>query len=230
MREALAQLARAAGRMLLALALIGAAASGAVLALFTAPVFELLGFHPVAIDYLDGRISRAGLEQMVIMGRTFGRTQIDHFDDVAALLQRLSWVFAASVAIIAAALAFARRLVRPAASLAFVGLALAAVAVVAAYLIYGFLPVGVFFHTVVFPQGNWSFPWHSLIITLYGTDVMLRGALFVIGLGLTILVAAYVATRRMPRRGESGNTASRAERGDAGQRQVEDDRRSALGP
>jgi uncharacterized membrane protein len=96
-----------------------------------------------------------------------------------------------------------RSLLRPAASLAVVGLALAGAVVVAAYLALGFQTVGIAFHEVMFPRGNWSFPHGSLIIRLYGTGVMVKGAAFVIALGLGLLAAAFIATgfiaRRTPR-------------------------------
>lgn len=190
---------RACVRLALAVALIAGAATGAVLLLFTKPVFALLDFHPVALDYMAGRISRPELETMVILGQTFGRSQIDHLDDVAVLLDWLRWIFAMSVAAIAAATIFARSFMRPAASLAVVGLGMAVAVVVASYAALGFQTVGIAFHQIVFPQGNWSFPWNSLMIRLYGTGVMLRGAAFVITIGLAILAAAYFATRRIPR-------------------------------
>ncbi len=190
------QVLRGLFRIVVAVSLIAAAATGAVLALFTEPVFWLLGFHPIALDYLHGRISRAELEQVVILGKTFGRSQIDHLDDVGALLGELLWIFLASAAIISAAMILARRMARPAAGLAIGSLAMAVLVVVASYLAFGFQTVGILFHQIVFPQGNWAFPWESLIITLYGTEVMVRGAVFVIGLGLFLLFAAYFIIRR----------------------------------
>jgi len=196
-------LLRAGARLAIAVSLIAAAATGAVLTLFTQPVFALLDFHPVALDYLSGRLSRDQIEALAFGGLGFSRSEIDHLDDVAALLARLGRVFALGVAVIAVLAVIDRSLLRPAASLAVVGLALAGAVVVAAYLALGFQTVGIAFHEVMFPRGNWSFPHGSLIIRLYGTGVMVKGAAFVIALGLGLLAAAFIATgfiaRRTPR-------------------------------
>ncbi len=187
-------------RVLVAAALITFAVSSAVLILFSAPVFVFLDFHPIALDYIHQNISRSHLEETFILGQTFRATQIDHLDDVTALLTVLFRVFAGTATVIISTLLIDCRLLRSAASLAFIGLALTCAVIIGSFFVLGFQTVSIGFHQVIFPQGNWSFPWHSLIIQLYGTQVMIRGAVFAICLGIAILVIIYLLTRRIRRR------------------------------
>jgi len=179
----------------LAVVLVAAAASGAVLLLFTSPVFDLLGFHPVALDYFHGRVTRPELHGMAIIGRSFGEAEIGHLDDVAAILALVFRLFLAAVALILLAALRAPARLRSAATAALSAIVVTGAAIVAAYFAFGFEAVGVFFHRIVFPAGNWRFPADSLIIRLYGTDVMVTGTLFGIVAAVSLLVAAFVATR-----------------------------------
>ncbi|MFV2092823.1 MAG: hypothetical protein ACC634_07035, partial [Hyphomicrobiales bacterium] len=63
-----------------------------------------------------------------------------------------------------------------------------------------FEKVGIVFHTVIFPQGNWMFPWNSLIIRLYDANVMVAGAGFAIAATLAFLVMVWVAGHWLQRR------------------------------
>jgi len=67
-------------------------------------------------------------------------------------------------------------------------------AVVLAYFTVGFQAVGSLFHRVFFPQGNWQFPFSSLIINLYGTQEMVNGTVFVLATALVLLVGIAGAT------------------------------------
>lgn len=175
---------------LASLALLLAALGMAVIALFTTPAFEALGFHRIALHYFQGAMDETMLAGVRIGGQSFSPAEIAHFADVKWLLGvvRIACVLAIGVAIaiaFGAPAAFAKATIgAPLVFLIIGGL------VVASYFTFGFLAVGVFLHEIVFPQGNYSFPWDSLIIRLYGTEVMVRGTVFVIAAALGLLVAA----------------------------------------
>ena len=175
-------------------ALIAFAITGAVLVLFTPAAFAALGYHPIAVEYVLGTIDQAVLLVFQMEGQVFSPREISHLADVKTMIGALRWGFGAALAV-SALLAFlnarafrAACLWAPAIFVAIGG------AVVLAYFTFGFQLVGSVFHRVFFPQGNWQFPFSSLIIRLYGTDEMIAGTVFVIAVVLALLaVIAVVA-------------------------------------
>ena len=186
----------------LAIALLTTAVSGAVLLLFTTPAFDALGFHPVALDYFNGSLSGGEIRLFSVAGQRFTEAEISHLDDVGHVLAMVSRVFLAAFVLCAVALYLSTRAVAAAARAALGLVAAIAVLVVMAYFTFGFDAVGSAFHEIVFPQGNWRFSFQSLIIRLYGTAVMVDGAVFVIVLsvgglaGLALML--WAVNRAMP--------------------------------
>lgn len=182
-----------------ALALLAAAIGVSVTALFTAPAFDALGFHTIALHYFQGSLDEAMLAGVRIGGLGFAPNEISHLADVKWLLAITRLVAAFAVGFVLALAVKAPQAFRRAALIAPLAFAVVGGLVVAGYFTFGFLAVGVFLHEIVFPQGNYAFDWNSLIIRLYGTDVMVRGAVFVIGLSLSLLVLTALAGRRVGR-------------------------------
>lgn len=181
------------------IALIAATITGAVLLLFTPTVFSILGYHPIAVEYVLGDIDPAVLLVFRAEGKAFTPREISHLADVKMTIGMVRWGFAAVLAVLAA-LAFingrAFRTVCLWAPGIFLGIG---ATVVVAYFTFGFQIVGSVFHRVFFPQGNWAFPFNSLIITLYGTGEMVIGTVFVLAMALFfLLVIAGVVWRARP--------------------------------
>lgn len=180
------------GAMVALLALAGAGA-GAIL--FTYTAFDLLGFHPIALDFLEGRLNATQMGEQVLLGARFSQAEIDHLMDVGAVMDRTRLIAAVGGAVVISISARAPALMGRAAGFALGLFASIAGLVGAAYAIFGFDRVGVVFHTVFFPAGNWRFGWDALIIRLYGANEMVAGAGFVIGTTLVIVVAVLVVCR-----------------------------------
>jgi len=190
-----------AGILILTMAVVlVAAGTGAGTVLFTYPVFDLLGFHPIALDYYSGRVSTLQMSQMILLGARFTPAEIGHLGDVGRTLETVRLAAAISGIAVLAIGAGAPALMSRAAAATLALFGVIAGLVGAAYAIFGFERVGIVFHTVFFPQGNWMFPWNSLIIRLYGADVMVTGAGFVMAATLGILVVAWVVFRWLGRR------------------------------
>ncbi|MHA1524531.1 MAG: lipoprotein intramolecular transacylase Lit [Alphaproteobacteria bacterium] len=187
--------ARAAGVVGAMVALLVAAGAGAGVVLFTYPVFEFLGFHPIALDYFGGRIAPAQMAQKFLLGARFAPAEIAHLDDVAVMLTRIRQVAMVASTMVIALTASAPVVMGRAAVAALALFASLAGLVGAAYAIFGFERVGAVFHTLFFPSGNWRFGWDALIIRLYGANEMVSGAGFVIGATLAIVVAVLIVSR-----------------------------------
>jgi len=190
----------AAIRVLGVIALIATAVTGAVLALFTPAAFSLLGYHPIAVEYVLGSIDAAVLLVFRYDGLAFTPREISHLADVKATIGYVRMGFAAAL-VLCAVLALLRGRAFRAACLWAPGVFVAiGGAVVLAYFTVGFQAVGSLFHRVFFPQGNWQFPFSSLIINLYGTQEMVNGTVFVLATALVLLVgiagAAWWGLRR----------------------------------
>lgn len=173
--------------------LIVAALTSAVTLLFTGPVFAWLEFHGVALAYFHGRIDETILAGFRFLDLSFEPREIAHLADVKWLLGVVRLVAAFCVGFLVAIAFRARGVFRRAARRAPFVFVAVGVVVVVSYQIFGFHAVGTFLHEIVFPQGNYSFPFDSLMITLYGPEVMVRGSLFALGVTLALLVAAALA-------------------------------------
>jgi uncharacterized membrane protein len=195
---------RAALGLAVAVVLVAAAVTAAVLALFSTAAFTALRFDLVALEFVHGRLAPEDLEAMVIAEQRFTPAEIAHLVDVRALIGLVGRVFVAAAGLAALAAIAVPRAVRLAASLALAGVALVGGGVGLAYGMFGFVRVGVFFHRIVFPQGNWYFPIDSLMIRLYGQEVMVAGAAFVIVAAVGLIVVAWVLTRMIPARPREG--------------------------
>ncbi|MFV2093456.1 MAG: DUF1461 domain-containing protein, partial [Hyphomicrobiales bacterium] len=185
-----------------AVALIAAAITGAVLLLFTPTVFSILGYHPIAVEYVLGDIDPAVLLVFRAEGKAFTPREISHLADVKMTIGLVRWGFAATLALLVLLAFFSGKAFRAICLWApgvFLGIG---ATVILAYFTLGFQLVGSVFHRVFFPQGNWAFPFNSLIITLYGTEEMVNGTVFVLSTALLFLliiaVVVWRANRALP--------------------------------
>lgn len=181
-----------------------AAGAGAGAALFTYPAFDLLGFHPIALDYASGAVSTPQMFQLILLGARFTPAEVGHLADVGRMLEITRLVAAIAWAVVIGIGVRAPALMGRAAGATLALFGALAGLVVAAYALFGFEKVGIVFHTVVFPQGNWMFPWNSLIIRLYDADVMVAGAGFVIAATLGLLVVVWTVCRWLQGRRVAG--------------------------
>lgn len=175
--------------------LLVVAITGAVQTLFSPLVFNGLGFHPIAVEYFSGGIGRFELTVFTWGEMKFSTREVGHLIDVKALLELVRNVLVGAALLTIVLLVFGSRVFGLAAQLTPVIFVALGAAVVAAYLTFGFESVGVFFHSWVFPDGNWRFPNSSLMIQLYGTDVMVTGAMFVMGAAFAALFVLAIVVR-----------------------------------
>jgi len=169
-------------------ALIATTTTGAVLALFTPVAFAFLGYHPIAVEYVLGSIDAAVLLVFRYDGLGFTPGEISHLADVKSTIGYVRIGFGAALVLCTVLALLSGRAFR-AACLWAPGVFIAiGGAVVLAYFTVGFQAVGSLFHRVFFPQGNWQFPFSSLIIRLYGTQEMIIGTVFVLATALVLLV------------------------------------------
>lgn len=176
------------------IALIAAAIGGGVLFLFTPPAFSFLGYHPIAVEYVLGYVDQAVLLVLRAEGKAFTAREIGHLGDVKMTIGLVRWGFG-GVSAVLVLLAFingkAFRAICIWAPVIFLAIG---AAIVVAYFTLGFQFVGSVFHRIFFPQGNWTFPFNSLIISLYGTEEMVIGTVFVLTTALlSLLIIAAVA-------------------------------------
>ena len=176
-------------------ALIAAAITGSVLVLFTPAAFAFLGYHPIAVEYVLGTIDRGVLLVFEMEGLVFSPGEISHLGDVKATIGILRWGFGAALAVSVLLAVLNARAFRAACMWAPVIFVAIGGAVVLAYFTLGFQLVGSIFHRVFFPQGNWQFPFSSLIIRLYGTQDMINGTVFVIAVSLVLLTIIAAVAR-----------------------------------
>ena len=150
------------------------------------------------------------IETMEALARLSDRYALDadalsHLDDCNRLIGAAAPLALAATA--AGALALAALMVRSRRALAGCALMAAPAVVIAAFAVLGLWGAldfnGLFaaFHAVLFPQGNWTFSWDSLLISMYPLAFWMGMAatwLAVTG-GMSIL--SLVAGRRLMRRG-----------------------------
>lgn len=187
--------------------LITAALTASVLLVFSQPVFALLGFHPIAAEFMTGDIDPGVMMIFRWDDLVFTSNEISHFHDVKALLGLLRLLCVLAIVISLVLFAVKRDAFRSASLWAPLVFVVIGATVVAAFFAFGFERVGVFFHQIIFPGGNWRFPFDSLMIRLYGTDVMVTGAGFVIATATIFLIILALVARFVPfgRRSKDGS-------------------------